>query len=307
MRSWRMQLNAGFVGPQAWLFLAIRRGHVSRAGVELSLTPGNGAWLAAGAMQRSGHELGHGDLHALLALHAAEPARAPRAVFATHNRTPAAIAVAAEGPVATARDLAGGRLLGHASDVAAQLFPAFAAASGLDPAGVTIEHADHAMRALLDRLATRGTDGVFGYVSTQSAALAASRREASRELRFLRYAEALPALYGSAVFASPRVLAEEAERLAALLEGFRQGIDEAVADPEAAIAALISFAPEADPRVERLRFEVALAEEMGHPEAATLPRGTADPQRLAQGLAAVSASLGLGAPPASLLAGVLAP
>jgi NitT/TauT family transport system substrate-binding protein len=60
-----MMLNAPISGPQAWLLLAIRRGYVADAGIELELIPGTGAYNAAPEHVRLGCDVSYGDIHAL--------------------------------------------------------------------------------------------------------------------------------------------------------------------------------------------------------------------------------------------------
>jgi len=282
-------LNAGFSGPQAWLLLAIRRGYLGD--VALDLRPGTGAWNAAPGLVAGGHDLAYGDVHSLMAVAARQPAVAPIGFFAVHTASPCAIAVPAAGPVAGPGDLPGRRVVGHASDVARHLFPAYAAACGLDPASVEVPVAEGPMAALIGRMQAGEAAGLFGYVSTITVAIGA---EATRALRFLRYDAALPDSLGSVVMASRRVVAQQPEALRALAAGFARGLREAIAEPEAAMEAVLSFAPAANAAAERLRWETTLAVEMAGPAA---PRpGGVDHGRLARSCAGFARSLGL-APP----------
>lgn len=288
-----MLLNAGYSGPQAWLLLAIRRGYLRDAGIELALTPGNGAFGAAPGLVAGGHDLAYGDVNSLVEVAVADPARAPIGIFAVHNASPSAIAVLRDGPIHSASDLPGRRLIGHASDVALRCFGALAAGAGIDAARVTVQPVEGPMAALVARLADGGADGLFGYVSTITAALAAQGRDAAQELRFLRYDALVPDLYGSVVMAAPHLLRDSPDLLARLVGALDRGLTAALAEPEAAIDAVMSFAPAAQRDAERIRWEATLAVEMAHPEAGRIGRGGVDPVRFARGVALHARTAGL--------------
>lgn len=293
-----MLLNAGFSGPQAWLLLAMKRGYLGH--ITLDLTPGTGAWNAAPGLVSGGHDLAYGDIHSLMEVAARQPGVAPIGIFAVHNASPSAIAVLATGPVKGPADLPGRRLIGHASDVALRCFPAYAAATGIDPAGVELAPAEGPMASLVARLQAGEADGLFGYVSTITAAIG---RDAAPMLRFLRYDTALPDSLGSVVMASPRLTQDEPALLHALCAALARGVRDAVAEPEAAIDAVLSFAPALDPEAERLRWDTTLTVEMGHTASLPpgAPLGAIDPGRLARSTTAFAASLGLPPPDPAIL------
>jgi NitT/TauT family transport system substrate-binding protein len=297
MQRWTLRLNTGFSGPQCWLLLAIRRGFVAQAGIDLALEPGSGAYTAAPAMISGGHDLGYGDIHALADCVARGATDAPLGVYATFRASPAAIVVPRDSAIRAPADLAGRVLLGHASDVGLRLFPAFAAATGLDPTGVRVLPAEGSMAAMLDRVAAGQADGIFAYVSTLTAALAAAGRSAD-DVRFLRYDRLVPDLHGSVLMASRRVIAEQPAALAALVGALDRGLAAALAEPAAAIDAVLSFAPGADAAVERLRWDTTLAVEMAQPEGAPGGYGGIDAVRLARALALQARADGL--PPPSV-------
>lgn len=288
MKQWRIRLNAGFSGPQCWLLLAIRRGWLKEAGIALGLEPGQGAWTAAAAMDEGGHDLGYGDIHALAEIAMRRPAGTARGVYATFAASAAAIAL----PIGASEAVAGRRLIGHASDVGLRLFPAFCAAQRLDPAATRVIPAEGSMVALWDRVRAGEADGLFAYVSTLTAALAAAGRDAAGEITWLRYDEGAPDLHGSALMASARLIAEEPEALARLLAVLDRGMEAALDDPDEAMDAVLSFAPAANRAAERVRWQTTLAVEM----AGRGSFGGISPGRFGRGLALQAGAAGLPAP-----------
>lgn len=302
-----MLLNTGFSGPQAWLLLAIRRGHVAEAGIELELTPGSGAYKAAAGMLMGGYDLAYGDLNALVEVAAREGRAAPVGVFASFNAAPSCIAVPRACAITAPAGLAGARLIGHGSDVALRCFGAFCAATGLDPAAVQVRPAEGPMTALADRVLAGEAEGMFAYASTLAAAFAARGRRLEAEFRLFRYADLVPDLYGSAVMASPALCHDHPAALRRLIAAFNRGLAEALAAPEAALDAVLAYAPAADRAVEALRWQATLAVEMGHAEGLA-GFGAVDPARFARGVALHAAALGLPAPdPAALVTGAFLP
>lgn len=300
MTRFRLLLNTGFSGPQAWLLLAIARGHVTAAGIELVLTPGTGAYNAAPGLLSGGFDLAYGDLMSLVEVAAADPARAPMGIFASFNASPAAIAVPLGSAIRTPRDLAGGRLIGHASDVALRCFGAFCASTGLGPDQVKIAPAEGPMAGLAARVLAGEASGLFAYVSTLSAALAAEGHDAAQVFRFFSYAALVPDLYGSGLMASTALLRDHAPLLRALVGALNRGLAEALAEPEAAMDAVLAFAPQARRAVEMARWRATLVTEMGHAEG-IIGFGGLDMARFARGVSLHAASLGLTAPPAARL------
>jgi NitT/TauT family transport system substrate-binding protein len=282
-----MLLNTIASGPQGWLYLAQARGYVAEAGVELVLTPGTGAFNAAPGMVAGGYDLGYGDINALVEVVARQPQEAPIGVYATFGASPSAIAVGRGGPIRKAADLAGKRITGHATDVALLTFGAFCAAQGVDAASVVIAPVEGSMAAMGARLAAGEVDGIFAYVSTLSAAYAAIGQRAEDHLRFLRYDEMVPDLYGSAVMASRRLVREEPAVLRRLVAAFARGVAEARAEPAAAMAALRAAAPGLDLAVEALRWEKTLAVEMA------TGGGGVEPARFARAVALQARTAGL--------------
>lgn len=300
MKRFKMLLNANFSGPQAWLLLAIRRGYVTEAGVELAFTPGTGAYNAAPGLVARGFDLAYGDLNSLIEVAAAEPERAPTCVHALFNASAAAVALPAGSAIVSPIDLAGKHLIGHASDVGLRTFRAFAEAAGLDPNSVTVETADGSMAELVARLdPAHGPHGLFGYVSTITAALAAQGKDAASQLRWLGYDRYAPFFYGSGLMASPRVIAEEPEALTRLVGAINRGLAEALSDEEAALDAVLSFAPTADREVERVRWKTTLAVELSHPDGERLGLGMIDEARFSESVRRHTSAMKLPLTPAT--------
>lgn len=293
MSRLRIRLNTRFAGPHAGLALA--DDVLAAAGLAVDWLPGNGAAAVIEDMSDATCDAAFGDLCALIARlgRHAEPCP-PKAVYIAFNRTPLTIAVRAGGPIRYARDLAGLRVSGHARDAAVLCFPALARAVGIDPASVTILPSSASLgeqvRAMLKDDAA---DGVFGFVNTIIASIGAVGPALEQAIRFIEYQADLPDLYGNALVVSGRLIAEQPQVVRDLVGAVAAGMQAAIADPPRGMLAVQARNPGIDLAIETRRLRGTIAAEMGHPEAARIGLGDADPARLARGIATLAAALSL--------------
>lgn len=286
----RLLLNTGFSGPQAWILLAEDLGYFRREGLQVEMTPGSGAYTAAPRVAAGGFDFGYGDIHALIEVAAREPGRAPVAVFASFNASPSTVAVDADGPVRTPKDLEGRQVIGHETDVALRTFGAFCQQAGVDAARVRVDTAWGGMASMVAQMLGSGTvHGVFGYVSTLAAALADGRPDLARRVRYLKYAEHAPDLYGSALFATRRMLADHPQAVRGMVRAFNDGLMALTRDLDAGIDAVLRRSG-GRRDVEMLRLRTTLDIEMAHPEGRRLGIGDMDTARLERAIALIAHS-----------------
>jgi NitT/TauT family transport system substrate-binding protein len=279
----RMLLNSGYSSVNAWFCLAEDRGYLNEAGLRLTFTDGVGAYTAAGRTAAEGFDIGYGDVNALIEQAAASNPKAPLAIYMMFNRSPSVVAVPAGSPIRTPKDFTGKHFRGHATDVALQTFPALAAKAGIDAKTVRISSSEEGMGVVVQGMLKGDTDGTFGYETTITAALITAKVPTDR-VRFFFYRDLVPELYGSALMASKRLIADQPALVDGLVRAMNRGVRDTIADPAAALAALRRRVPAMVEPAERARLELTLAGEMGHPEGARLGIGAIDPQRFAAGM-----------------------
>ncbi|MGG5818283.1 ABC transporter substrate-binding protein [Falsiroseomonas sp. HW251] len=292
MRRLSVLLNSGFAGPHAGFFLAEADGQLAAEGLAVEWRPGRGAAAVVEDMQ--GCDAAYGDMAALIARLGHEaPGIGPVAAFVPFGETPLTIAVAADGPVHRAADLAERRVSGHARDAALVAFPAFARRGGIDTASVAFLPSAATLAEQARAMVEDGAaEGVFGFVNTILASLEASGLDhIAPRLRFLRYAETCPELMGNALIVS-RALAAEAGVVDRLLRAVARGFASAVADPVRGVAAVAACAP-IHLTAETRRWQRTIAAEMAHPDAARLGLGRVDPARVAAACALLTDTLPL--------------
>lgn len=266
----RMLLNTGYSSPQAWLWLAQSRGYLDREGIELDLTPGAGAYTAAPRMIDGGYDIGYGDVNSLIEEHARRPNVAPQGVYMMFNASPSCIVVASEGLIHQPKQLVGLKLIGHDSDVALRTFGALCLQQGIDQRAVQINSAWTGMAGMVEDVLANRAVGAFGYVSTFTGALTSAAPSLLSKVRFLKFAEFSPDLYGSVLMASRNLLRENPATVRGLVRALNLGVLDLLRDPEAGLDALARIVPGVERRAESARLRATLDIEMNP----ALPEGS---------------------------------
>lgn len=275
----KMVLNWRYQGPQGWFFLAQDRGYLREAGLEVAMDQGNGSGAAVGSVASGSYDIGFGDINTLIQLAAGRPpgGDTPLAVYAMYNRPPFAVAVKADGPIKTPKDLEGRTLGGPANDGALKLFPAFAKLTGVDPAKVQIVNMQPSLR---EQMLRRGqVEGVFGYVNTIRFSAKLVGIDPDKELRFIAYGDHGMDLYSNALVVSRKLIAENPAAVRGLLRAVNKGLADTLKDLDAAVDAVARREPLIDKAVEKERLVATLGDEMNHPEIARLGVGDVDDAR----------------------------
>ncbi|MDW8445007.1 MAG: ABC transporter substrate-binding protein [Acetobacteraceae bacterium] len=176
-------LNRRYQVPQGLFFLAEDRGFWRAEGLEVAMDQGEGSAAAVTKVATGAYDAGFGDINAVVALAAMRPAEAPPGVTMLDNRSPFCIAVRADGPIRTPKDLEGRTLGGPASDGALRLFPAFTRLAGIDASKVTIVTMQSHLR---EHVLNRGSvDGIFGFIDTIRFSARLIGTDADQSSRFL--------------------------------------------------------------------------------------------------------------------------
>ena len=198
----KMVLNWKYQGPQGWFFLAEDKGYFKAEGLEIQIDQGDGSATPIPKVASGTYDIGFGDINALIEFAARKPEEAPIAVYVMYNRPPFTIAVKADSPIKTPKDLEGKTLGGAANDGALKLFPAFAKLTKIDESKITITNFQPNLR---EQMLMRGqADGVFGYVNTIRFSAKLSGIDPDKELRWINYGD-----YGMDLYSNAHHLLEE--------------------------------------------------------------------------------------------------
>jgi len=274
----KMVLNWKYQGPQGWFFLADDRGYFKAAGIDMAIDQGNGSGAPIPLVANGTYDVGFGDINALIEFAAKKPEDAPIAVYVIYNRPPFTIAVKADGPIKTPKDLEGKTLGGSPGDGALKLFPAFCKLTKIDCSKVTITNMQPNLR---EQMLLQGQiDGAFGYVNTIRFSAKLIGVDPAKQIRFINYGDYGMDLYSNGIIVSKKLVKENPAAVRGLVAAINHGIEDALKDPDAAVAAVAKREPLIKVAVERERLDATLKDEMSHPEVAKIGLGNVDSGRL---------------------------
>lgn len=295
MKMLRVRLNHIPMGPLAGFFLAEKRNYFAEHGLKIEWSGARGAFAAIDDIRTGNYDAVYGDINSLTMLLSSLPrGTGPQAVFVAFNRTPLTVAVRAEGPVRTPRDLVGKTLYGHPHDAARILFPAYARALGFNVADVDVKDAEGSLGSLVSAMIERKAgEGVFGFVNSTIASLSDINSLHEPDTRFLEYSSVLPDFYGNALVVTRALLKSDPEAVRGLVRGACRGFRDAIRDPRSGIDAVMEAGAEMSYGINLRRFTGTLEREMGHPERERLGIGDVDEARLARSCEQVGTALKL--------------
>jgi NitT/TauT family transport system substrate-binding protein len=228
------------------------------------------------------YDVGFGDINAAIALSAQRPAEAPLGVMMLFNRPPFCIAVRADSPIRTPRDLEGRTIGGPANDGALRLFPAFARLAGIDASRVNITNMNAQLR---EQMLNRGqVDGVFGFVNTIRFSAQLIGTNADTAYRWILYGDYGMDLYSNAIVVSRQLARDNPAAVAGLLRAINRGLADMLREPDAAVAAVARREPLINVQVERARLDATVRDEMNHPEIGRIGLGDVVDERFTRGI-----------------------
>jgi NitT/TauT family transport system substrate-binding protein len=278
----RMVLNWKYEGPQGMFFLADDRGYFKQEGVEVTFDQGNGSGAAVPQVANGAYDMGFGDINALVELAAKKPDEAPVGVFMLYNRPPFTIAVKSDSPIQGPADFVGRRLGGPANDGALKLLPALCSAAKIDCGKIEIVNVQPNLR---EQMLMQGqVDGVFGYVTTIRFSARLAGIDPDKQIRFIKFENYGMDLYSNAIIVSRKLAKEHPDAVKGFLRALNHGIKDAIADPQAAIDAVVKREPLIKPAIERARLDATMADEMSHPEIAKIGIGDISDERMAKAI-----------------------
>jgi NitT/TauT family transport system substrate-binding protein len=282
----KMILNWRYQGPQSWFFQAQDLGFLAAEGVELEIDQGEGSAAAITKVATGAYDVGFGDMNALIDLVSKKPEEAPVAVYAMFNNPPFTIAVRADGPIRTPKDLEGKTIGGPANDAALKLFPAFAKLAGIDASKVTITNMAPNLR---EQMLQRGqVDGVFGFVNTITFSAMLAGIDVAKDFRFLNYVNHGMDLYSNTLVVSRKLAKDNPKAVAGIVRAFNRGLAETLKDFDKAVEAVAKREPLIKRDIEKARLIATLKSEMSHADTARIGIGDVDDARFKRAIAIVA-------------------
>lgn len=274
-------LDWKFEGPAAPYFVAVDQGFYKDAGLEVEVTEGAGSLDAIPKVATGAFPIGFTDINSLMKFIDQNPGAPVTAVMMVYDKPPFSVVGRKSLGIAAPKDLEGKVLGAPPPDGAWAQFPIFAAEQGLDMSKITVEPVGFPVREPM--LAEGKVAAITGFSFTST--LNTERLGVPAEdVSVLLMADYGVALYGNAIIVNTDFAKANPGVVTAFLGATAKGWKAAIADPAAAITALIARNPAADPALEQKRLELAISGNVLTDYVKANGMGKVDPARFAKAI-----------------------
>jgi NitT/TauT family transport system substrate-binding protein len=277
----KLTLDGSFAGPSAPFLVAQDRGYYRAGGIEVTIDAAAGGGAAPDAIARvasGGADLALADLNALIKYRDQNPAAGIKALFVVYNKPGYAIIARKSRGIAKPKDLEGKKLGAPTADAASAHWPLLAKLNDIDVSKVTIENVAPPVREPM--LAAGQVDAITG-ISFSSYIDLKDRGVPTDDLLVLPMADYGLQLYGDAIVANPKFLAENPQAVKAFLQAFLKGLKDTIRDPARAIESVVKRNEAAKKDLELERLRMTIRDNIVTAEVKANGLGGVDPARLA--------------------------
>jgi NitT/TauT family transport system substrate-binding protein len=273
----RFVLDFLLQGQQSPFVLGRERGYYAAQKVNLTaFDPGRGGADSITKVASGTHDVGFGDLSALMEFNARNPGRELVAVLVVYDRAPLSLISLKKAKIEKPADLVGRKGGAPTVDATYRLFNVFARVNGIDPARVQWTNVQPQVR---EPMLVRGEiDFAAAWVMTAVPSLLGLGVKRD-DVNVMMLRDHGVDLYANAVFTTPAFARQRPDAVRGFVKATIQSWQGAAAEPDAAIAALKRAEPLSDPAVELTRLKWAL-EFVVTPSVRQSGMGLADPSRL---------------------------
>ncbi|GAP33887.1 ABC transporter substrate-binding protein [Piscinibacter sakaiensis] len=244
----KFTLDFRISGQVAPFFVAQAKGYYRDEGLEPSFDVGSGSVAAITRVASGAYDLGFGDLSALMEFQA-QQGPLVQAVYQYYNRAPFAIIGRRDRGLSDFRSLQGKRIAAAAVESTRRAWPIAARHAGVKADAFEWVTTDFSQR---DNVIVRGD--VDGATYFHDSALSLFQRIDPAQLAVLSFADTGASLYGNGILAASELAAKKPEVVKAFLRATNRGLQETLANPAAAMAAVKQREPMVDEKLEAQRF-----------------------------------------------------
>lgn len=288
--SLKFTLDWTFQGPQAPFLVALYKGYFAEEGLDVTIDRGYGSADAVSKIASGAYHLGYADINSMIEFNAKNPDQALIAFAIVLDYAPFSIVTLKGRGIASPDDLKGRTIGAPAGDASRRLFPVFTKAVGLDPATIKWVSMDAPLREPL--LIKGDVDAISAHFFTAVLNLKAAGVP-DENIVTLLYADYGLDLYGNAVMAPPKLLAEKPEAVRGFLRALTRAWHDTIANPDEAIGFVAKRDPLINAKVEKERLLLAINVCMLTPDVKERGFGDVRLMRLAGSIALVAEAFGL--------------
>jgi NitT/TauT family transport system substrate-binding protein len=252
----RFVLDFLLQGQQSAFVLGRERGYYAAQKVNLTaFDPGRGGADSITKVASGTHDIGFGDLSALIEFNARNPGRELIAVLLVYDQAPLSLISLKKAGIEQPADLMGRKGGAPTVDATYRLFNVFARINGVDPARVQWSNVQPQVR---EPMLVRGEiDFAAAWVMTAVPGLLGLgvKRDDINVMMLRDYGVDL---YANVVFTTPAFARQNPDAVRGFVKATIQSWQNAANDPDAAVAALKRAEPLSEPAVELGRLKWAL-------------------------------------------------
>jgi NitT/TauT family transport system substrate-binding protein len=273
----RFVLDFLLQGQQSAFVLGRERGYYTAQKVNLTaFDPGRGGADSITKVASGTHDIGFGDLSAMIEFSARNPGRELIAVLLVYDQAPLSLISLKKSGITKPADLVGRKGGAPSVDATYRLFDVFARVNGIDPTRVQWTTVQPQVR---EPLLVRGEiDFAAAWVMTAVPSLMGLGVKRD-DINVMMLRDHGLDLYANAVFTTPAFAKQHPDAVRGFVKATVQSWQNAAADPDASVAALKRAEPLSDLAVELGRLKAAL-EFVVTPGVRKTGIGHVDPARL---------------------------
>jgi len=287
----KFSLDWRYEGPAAGFLLALDNGYFKEEGLDVTIDTGNGSVEAIPRVATGAYQMGFGDINSLVKFLDEDPTQPVKAVMMVYDKpTFSIVGRKSLGVTEDPKSLEGKTLGAPPPDGAFAQWPAFVAAAGLDTSAITIESVGFPVREPM--LASGDVDAVFGFAFSVILNLKANGVP-DEDIATILFADNGLNLYGNAVLANTDFAEANPEAVKGFLRALAKGFADAVADPEAGVAAVLTRNETLNADIELERLNMANSMNIKTPYVVENGFGGIDEARLAASIETLKTSIGI--------------
>ncbi|HTP83929.1 MAG TPA: ABC transporter substrate-binding protein [Alphaproteobacteria bacterium] len=287
----KFSLDFTLQGSQAPFFLARDRGYYAAGGVNVTaIDVGRGSGDTVNRVASGTYDLGFGDINSLVEFDSKNPGKEFPAVLMIYNKAPMSIITLKKSGISTPKALVGKKGAAPSFDASYRMFDMFAKINGFDPKSMTWSNVAPQLREPM--LARGEADAISSFTFTSTFALETLGVPES-SLNIMKYSDYGLDLYSNAIMASPEFLKSNPKAVAGFVKGAIRGWQDAIKDPQAAIAAIKKADPLVNEQLELERLKVTIRDFVLSDEVKKNGMGDVDDARMEKAIGYVTEGLGL--------------
>jgi NitT/TauT family transport system substrate-binding protein len=236
----RLTLDWRFEGPAAPFTVALDKGYFKAEGLDVAIDTAAGSREPVSRVASGAYDMGFGDVNTLVRFRDENPDNGVKAVMVLYDRPPFAIVGRkSRGLTGEVSSLRGKAFGAPAGDAAFAQWPVFKAINGIDEREWKMRFENVGFPVREPMLAQGEVDAVFGFAMTSAINLR-SRGVPADDIVVMHMHEHGLELYGNAVMASQKFLAEKPEAVRGFLRALIRGLRDTIADPAGAIDTVLT-------------------------------------------------------------------